>query len=497
VIASSVGAASIEKGAGHRPEEASLSNGVGPCISGVTLGVTVESVPGIVRSYSALWAVCGSHDGLHLLGRGGRTAVTHEEMNSMSIDNVATIFSWRTVTCAAILMVCTLYSAAEGRSPSCQTTIAQFGGVGDGKADDTAAVRQALSSGCAVSGEDGSYRVTGNLELPSDTDLSDATILPATSGHGPVRSLYTIRASNIRLTNVRIDRGSNPSLGLGSNVDPYRVHLDTAAIWLANVIDATLTDVEVFGDGVGTGIKVIASSNVRLIRPHVHDMRWQSPVQPENEVMVGIWVVQSRDVTIDKPRVANLTPTAIQATGGRASGRRNNMTDGVTSSGTHGLVIEGAEIWNVGEGFDFSGTFTTSNFTISGAHVRDVDSFCYKMTNRQGPGTIVNSTALRCGLGGYVLAGPVTGIQLINDQALDIGSNGHWKASSPKGFALQEQRGEVPTDITIQNSKAIDTQARPTMTYGFFNQVPRPAQGLRFMDSVSSGHGTGAMRGFP
>lgn len=352
----------------------------------------------------------------------------------------------------------------------CSVTIRDFGAVGDGQSDDTDAVHRALASSCAVSGENLSYKFTSAVNIPTGTNLTDATFIQALLPASVIRAIQIKDVSNVKLTRIRLDRGSDPSFGVGPTTDAFVQQLHTAAVWLSGATNVTLTDVEVYGHGVGTGIKIENSSQIRLIRPYVHDMQWASVRQAENEVMVGIWSILSKDVRVESPRVANLSPTNIvYATdvGFRKAGSRTNMTDAITSSGTEDLVITNAVIMNTGEGFDFSGSHITKNFTISGANVYDVDSYCYKVTNVQGPGIIRDSLARRCGLGGYVLAGNVTNVQFINDKAFDIGFNGNWTAYTIGGFILQLAYNMMPSNITITDSEATDTQAMHTMKYGF------------------------------
>jgi hypothetical protein len=247
---------------------------------------------------------------------------------------------------------------------------------------------------------------------------------------------------------------------------PGRPH-DAAAIWIANVTGVRLVDVEVFGDGLGTGILIADSKDVHFVRPYVHSMRWESEVQPENEVLIGIWSLRSVNVTIDSPRILNLLPTAIEATGGRAAGSRNSMTDGIASSGTQGLIINEPDISSVGEGIDISGRYTTSDFVIRGGKLHDIDGFCYKVSSRQGPGLITGSVAERCGLGGYVLAGQVSDVRLLGNIARDIGSGRKWSKFGIAGFSLQAVRGLMPSNIVLQDNQAIDQQKPPTMQVGF------------------------------
>ncbi len=371
-------------------------------------------------------------------------------------------------------------------------TLRDFGAKGDGRTDDAPAIQRALKSGCTVRGENLSYRITAALRPISNSVFADATLIQAIPAGGLKRPIYANAISNLTLSNIKIDRGKDPFFGLGPTTDPYRASHDIAGIWISNSSNITLNDVEVYGDGVGFGIILAQDTNVHLVRPYVHDMRWASQVQPENESLVGIMAVRSSHVVMDSPRVANLTPAAINAISGRAAGRRNNMTDGIDSSGTQEFIVNDPEIWNVGEGIDISGKFSTT-FRISGGNLHDIDSYCYKVTHKQGPGVIRNSTATRCGLGGFVLSGPVSGVKLVNDNAINIGQGSQWPNKGKFGFSLEFSYGAMPSNITIANCKSIDSQASPTTYDGFYYQGGHgPAQNV--LITGSSAHGFSAFR---
>jgi hypothetical protein len=379
----------------------------------------------------------------------------------------------------------------------CSVTLRDFGAMGDGQADDTQAIGRALATGCAVSGENLSYKITDAIRPPSNTNFSNATLVQAIPVTGLIRDIYADSISNISLTNIHINRGSDPSFAVGPTTDAYVAQRDIAGIWISQSTNVTLTDVEVYGDGVGNGILLAFDTHVHLVRPYVHDMQWASTLQPDNEVLIGIGSVLSTDVTVDSPKIANLTPEAIQETGGRVAGSRNNMTDGLDSGGTNGFTVINPDISYVGEGIDISGSYATTNFNVTGGNLHDIDGTCYKSTNVEGPGIFQNSVATRCGLYGYGIGGNVTGVQFINDQAIDTGANSNWPGYGKDGFAMEEAYNAVPSNITFSGDKATDTQTPPNMSYGFYNQIVAGLpQTITFTNSTASGYIEAAINGF-
>ena len=409
----------------------------------------------------------------------------------------------RFLLCAAAAWL--LVGLAPSLAPSaaqdagCRATLRDYGAAGDGVKDDAGSIAAALRKGCTLDGEGLRYRITRSLSLPSNTNLRSLTLLQAIPAGELIRPLFGRDIENVTLTDVRVDRGS----------DPYNGSIeDAAGIWIDNARNLTLTDVEVRGDGPGTGILIVKAMNVVLIRPYVHDMRWAlREGQPCNEVLQGIRVHASANVTIDAPRVGNLLPENIVMTQAgvdgcarrtppqaRRVGQINNMTDGINPTGNQGARITNPEIWRTGEGFDISGDGRARDLLIRGGNLHDIASACYKLTSRQGPDIVIrDSRAVRCGLWGYVVIGPVTGLSLIDNTAVDTGSSGAWKAGRA-GFHLSYPQGRgddaMPTNVTFTGNRAIDTQSAHTMDYGFFVR-PDPSgrdQHITFDGNTSTGH---------
>ena len=128
--------------------------------------------------------------------------------------------------CGGALLATLLMTANAGEAAGrCRVAIHDFG------ADDDAAIARALATGCAVTGEDRSYRITRPVILPGDATLADATFRQAFPSGAIIRAIVAENVANIAMTNIRLDRGRDPSQGLAPGADPYRTHLDSAGIF--------------------------------------------------------------------------------------------------------------------------------------------------------------------------------------------------------------------------------------------------------------------------
>lgn len=191
-----------------------------------------------------------------------------------------------------------------------------FGAIGDGKSDDSAAIIKAFAAGggFCLDGESRRYSVRGSMRAATDLCLRNATLVQT---EPPLDSRPYVRAScplvtdaaaevdcgdpamtpeadlpflqslatrtlfirpeegrprlKVQLSNVTIDRGSNPTAGSRS---------DAAGIWIDGADRIDLDGVEVTGMGRGFGLMIADSRNVRIRNLKVHDLTW-APYPPD------------------------------------------------------------------------------------------------------------------------------------------------------------------------------------------------------------------------
>lgn len=243
---------------------------------------------------------------------------------------------------------------AGGFAPSQTQSLREFGAVGDGRTDDTAALKRALSKAdqYCLDGEGRTYRVIGTLRVQSDLCLRNVTIvqsiapfdtrpfitrscpletdpsavvdcgdptvpLPAMAQLGNslgVRTLFirSDQGAPIRVTldHVKVVRGEYPEGGSRT---------DSAGIWIQGAAAADLRNVEVTGAGKGYGLIVLRSRNVNADNLWVHDI---------------VWAPYAGDAPLSRDRVAALGWNSVPIHEFRQAGK------GVQASKFYGVRVQ-------------------------------------------------------------------------------------------------------------------------------------------------------------
>ena len=379
--------------------------------------------------------------------------------------------------------------------------LSRFGAVCDGVTDDRTAILSAFASGLPLTGNRLTCAVSGDLTIPAGGVYLQDVELKQLSPTGSVerRTLYYSSASNgpITLKRVTVNRNGSPTDSLTVN--------QAAGIWLAGTAgnlnsNIYLEDVEVYGDGPGIGIAVVYASNPRLIRPYVHDMRWQKTVDPCTEQVIGIWPISVTNGYIESPKVKNLTGVVVNGVPSGACAlpavigagvSAPYQTDGISVSAATGLTVANGYIENVSEGIDVSGSLPNTNVWLYGMNYYNNGAICEKWYHDPYYGGSVGSRCDGAGLHGLALGGSIgvsaTGprfIRITDFVAVRIGVNGYWTGSAQlSGIAAPET---TPSPLSNQCVNCIAIGTGGAMKYGFLNHMGT-ANSLQIINPYVSG----------
>lgn len=378
----------------------------------------------------------------------------------------------RTAKTAALLATTFLYGHSSFGGHHKRCTPADFGATGTGAGNDAPAINAAALACNIVDFEGKTYRVTSRLDIQTNNTWMDGTIdsaIPANrSENAIIRGLFS---ENISLLRMTVNRGSDQEFATVVGEDPFHAGLRTSAVLCKYCKGVWYENVEVTGNGVGTGIRFENSAKIFIVNPYVHDMLWsyaRTGIIPPNETIVGIWSAVSSEVSIINPRVMRLTPPAVQN-----GSLRHNSADGIASSGTKGLYIKGGEVTGVGEGFDAAGSSRTENLTIDGVHFHDNDAVGIKVGHAYNV-VLTNNLIERVGLWGITLFsyGPSLGLAtsptvrrayVANNTILNVGSNMTRPANAQIGIVLDTNEGVGPAEVRLENNAITDNQSPHTM----------------------------------
>lgn len=202
------------------------------------------------------------------------------------------------VLASSILIACCAVTGAiaQDASVNAWTDVRAFGAIGDGKADDTAAIQRAIdytatTTQGVVFFPPGGYKITDRLKLDRNVDLmgvglafgsqiipinTDAiTILGADwpGGHAfrnHIKGLTIMMNQAEARTAIVIDHAYTIKI---ENVMVFNAG-SGGGISIANAAHVTLSDINVYGTGTGAGTGVsVRDSNVNLNNPDIEAFR--------------------------------------------------------------------------------------------------------------------------------------------------------------------------------------------------------------------------------
>jgi hypothetical protein len=370
-------------------------------------------------------------------------------------------------------------------------SILQFGAIGNGVTDDTAAVARAFAAGIALSGADKTYAVSGNIALPAGLTLSDAAFKQLAPNSTTRRTLYAAGVDAITLTNVKVDLNGTGTEGALTT---------SAGVWIEGGKNHRVTGLEVTGNSRGSGAAFVSCTNSDFVDIFVHDMAYSNTGAIDDQLM-GVWLANTSGCTLDRARVDTLNGNATGADVRR-------FTRGIVASGNTNLRIVNFFVRNCDQLMDCTGSAPNIGIVIGDGYGVGGYIFGVKIANSGAKGSCTNVQMVDCGIAGFVASGPseaalptLTGnFTFSNCTAIRTGSNGQTVNTNYAGFAVQSGsfNTDTPKGIRFIGCLALDDATVPTMKYGFLSSVA-PTQGEdtlnEAIDCRSLGHTVAAMSG--
>ncbi len=365
------------------------------------------------------------------------------------------------------------------------------GARGDGRPDDLEAINRALaiaaSQGLPLDGGNRVYAVSGNLSLTRATRPWIRSLrlkqLDPVSGR---RTLFLDQCEAIRIDSLQIDVGSNRRAGDMNS---------TAGLWIEGGANHNVCNVEVFGHGKHSLIAVWGTRNSIFNELTVRDAQFDDP-NARDDVMQGIWLSANADLVLRNARVANLTGNASYV-GQRLT---NLRTRGITLGGNSRVSIVNAQVTNVDQGIDLTGSEGNRDCSVLGGRTHDCGSVGVKLANSAVRCRVEGHVAERAGMYGFLASGPAEtslpfktqDCDFIRCTAIDAGYNRIFYPN-PSGFQVRmgDYDRHLPSGIRFIGCRAIDRQAVKTMKYGFYSDVGPQLPGYRpnsLIDCTSKGH---------
>jgi len=368
-----------------------------------------------------------------------------------------------------------------------------FGALGNGVANDTAAVmaslRAAFDSGRPVDGGAAVFAISGNLhfERPARPWIRSLR-LKQLSPSNDRKTLNLVDCEGIRIDGLEIDVGTGKRRGYMN---------ESGGLWIQSGSGHQVNNVEVFGHGKNSLIAVWDTRGSSYTNLLVRDAEFDDP-RAGDDVMQGIWLNRNIDCLLDRPRVSNLAGNALYR--GRAF--RNLRTRGIALGGNVRCRIVEPMVRDVDQGIDFSGSDGNLDCSVIRGRAFQCTSAGLKFANSAENCRASAFISERCGAQGFLISGPsealphqTSGIELSDCVALDSGYNGF--PTTTAGFLIQagaRATGSLvsyPEGVRFIRCRAVDRQTPRTMDYGFYTNVPRSPGGPQpneLVDCYSDGY---------
>jgi hypothetical protein len=294
-----------------------------------------------------------------------------------------------------------------------------FGAVGDGVTDDTAAIQAALNyvltqgGGAVLLASGGTFKVSSKINVPSNCGLlgDGSPAIYATSAGFNNTSLTNKYASNSAVIDLSGQIVSPYTASENPFVVGVKIESQVAqgrmvdAIVCRNATNPLIQRCEIFGFPVGCGIRASSLSNGAVFSEnYIHDFL--------DNTAGWTGTPQSTAIEIDNDRVNSISSNGVKITnneinsivfGPASIAAYGYQTDGVNIAGTQTVdyIISNNRINLAGEGIDTYG----ERGTIVGNTISNTYNFGIKLIHGASLNTIQSNVIRNTGITGIVVAG--------------------------------------------------------------------------------------------
>lgn len=321
-------------------------------------------------------------------------------------------------------------------------SVKDFGAVGDGVADDTAALRAALQTGKPVDGLGLTYLITSTITVGNLKSFKNATVTYPDLGNQSDGQVLRITNGDFVLDTVKIIYGDSPfrsTSGPNGGLNDYQgVRVEGDGTRPSNF---TLRDCLFTGDGSGTHVFIVSCDDFSVTGCHVYDSKAQDPLGTDDQLQ-GFSILNCSRYTISNSTARNLLTyetRAFASTGVNTENTYTNInTRGFVNSMGSDYSVVGCHATLVDQGFDVTG---------SGVNTRWVFTAC---------------TAYKCGATGFKAANGISFGMFSDCIAKEVGLYSFLASSNND---LNDH--DVARYISMNNCKAIDAGTASSLDWDF------------------------------
>lgn len=384
-----------------------------------------------------------------------------------------------------------------------------FGAVGDGVADDTTAVVNAINSGRIVDGNGKTYAL-GTPVVPGGNvkgirncafKWTNTTVMAQQQF-----MLAIMDKSNLLIENLTFDLGTVENCGSANDSTRGGLKISTTSEGVTYNDYLTVRNIRVFGYGNGTGVYIRSWRYSTFDGIKVYNRQVAASPDPSNDCQNGV------DISIGKSGTISNIISRDQTT--RLAGTlTKRFSRGVLHFELQDCALTNYAIENVDQGLDLSGaitaTLTKGNMGLSLSSMSATGCYTYgfKFANCSHDIAASGLVAREYGFVGFVFSGPnSTPVDATKNTQRIILTGCH--AFDPTGtfttncygFRMMESTASVgyPRGIRMVGCTSTDVSGGGHLYISFQNDVAYDGSGHmnEIMDCRSFGHTNAASNGF-